>query len=133
MLLPTGAKLTLVREPDNPHDTDAVKVLLDDFNEDGPHAHLLESLGEQVEADTFGHLKWGLDQLTDPFFIGYVANSPKTGGKFASEICNLMPPDQAIPATLTFSAAGRPQAQFDIVTDEPGEFVEDDMYESKSP
>jgi hypothetical protein len=123
MLLPTGAKLTLIREPDNPHDIDAIKVLLDDFNENGPHAHLLESLGEMLEADTYGHLKWNVDNLTDPFFLGYVANSPKTGGKFASEICNLLPPDVPISATLTFSASGRPQAQFDILTDDPNEFV----------
>ena len=129
MLLPTGAKLTLLREPDNPHDVDAVKVLLDDFNENGPHANLLESLGEMLEADTYGHLKWDADSLTDPLHLGYVANSPKTGGKFASEICSLLPPDLPISAILTFSVSGRPQAQFDILTDDPNEFVSMDADE----
>lgn len=126
MLLPVGAKLYLVREPDNPHDPDAIKVLLLDFDENGPYAELFEHLGEMVEADTYGHLRWTVESLTNPFHLGYIANSPKTGGKFASEICAWIVPDEKKEATLVYSASGKPQAQFEVpLPEEPGEFVSD--------
>lgn len=126
MLLPVGAKLHLVREPDNPHDPDAIKVLLLDFDENGPYAELFEHLGEMVEADTYGHLRWTVESLTNPFHLGYIANSPKTGGKFASEICAWIVPDERKEATLVYSASGKPQAQFEVpLPEEPGEFVSD--------
>lgn len=125
MLLPVGAKLQLVREPDNPHDADAIRVLLLDFDENGPYAELFEHLGEMAEADTYGHLKWNMESLTNPFHLGYIANSPKTGGKYASEICNLVLPEQVLEAELVYSASGKPLAQFEILTGDPKEFVKD--------
>jgi hypothetical protein len=126
MLLPVGAKLQLVREPDNPHDPDAIKVLLLDFDENGPYAELFEHLGEMVEADTYGHLKWNLENLTNPLHLGYIANSPKTGGKFASELCAFVMPGEGKEATLVYSASGKPQAEFEIpLFADPEEFVSD--------
>lgn len=126
MLLPVGAKLALIREPDNPHDPDAIKVLLLDFDENGPYAELFEHLGEMAEADTYGHLKWSMDALTNPLHLGYIANSSKTGGKFASELCSFIMPGEQKAAELVYNAAGKPQAQFEVpLPADPGEFVSD--------
>jgi len=113
MLLPRGAKLIVAREPDNPHDACAVKVMLADFNPEGPHRKLYEGLVEMLELDTYGHLKWNMDSLTDPFHLGYVANSTKTGGLYASELCEWLDPDRWYEAELTFSPSGRPMIQLD--------------------
>jgi hypothetical protein len=70
--------------------------------------------------DTYGHLKWNQDSLADPFHLGYVANSPKTGGKFASELCCWMEPDKWYDAELVFSPSGRPHIQMEEGEPEQG-------------
>jgi hypothetical protein len=124
-LLPVGAKLLMVREPDNPHDVDAVKVLLKDFDANGPHAYIYKCLVDMVELDTYGHLKWNMESITDPFHLGYIANSPKTGGKYASELCCWMEADKWYECELVFSASGRPMVQLEELGLEPDHAIED--------
>jgi len=125
-LLPVGAKLLIVREPDNPHDVEAVKVLLKDFNAEGVHKDLFKSLLEMIELDTYGHLKWNADSLQDPFHLGYIANSPKTGGKFASELCQWMEPEKWYECELVFGSSGRPKIQMDDQQELPDHAIEGD-------
>jgi hypothetical protein len=126
MLLPTGAKLLLQREPLNPYDPDAIKVFLPGFSAEGEQEKIFNIMLQQLELDEFGNLSWDRNSLTDPLPLGYIANSPKTGGKYASELAPLLDAETFYPAELGFYASGNPQVLFkEPVREEPGHFVSD--------
>ena len=113
ILLPVGTKLIIKRELDNPNDVAAVKVIIPDFNDKGPNKKTYLDMVKLIEADTYGHLRWSMENLTDPFHLGYIANSAKTGGKFASEFCSWMDPDAEYECELVYSPNGRPNVQIE--------------------
>lgn len=119
-LLPANTNLLLVREPDNPHDAHAIKVLLLGFNTEGDCAKQYQCIAEQITMDEFNNLKYNMDNLTDPLQLGYIANAEKTGGKFASEIAPIMDEMEAVGdagilnCRLGFNSAGKPVVLFTI-------------------
>jgi len=114
-LLPVGTKLVIIREPDNQYDSDAIKVLLPGFSADGPHAGMYSQCVDVVKEfeNSQVPMKWGMEQLTDPLHLGYIANSAKTGGKYASELCEWMELHHFYECELVFGASGRPKIQMD--------------------
>lgn len=109
-LLPGGARLLLQREPDNPYDSAAVKVLLPGFGPGGEHVELYESFLVQAQADEFGSLPWNKDSLTDPCHLGYV-DSKKTGkaAEFSSHMDGLQLSEHE--ATMSFDLSGKPTVE----------------------
>ena len=84
-LLPAGCPLILQRQPDNQYDINAVQVLLPGFSADGQHAHIFMQFKNDALDD-----EELLGRLQDPLFVGFVANSEKTGGKKADLIAREM-------------------------------------------
>lgn len=105
--LAAGTELLLEHQPENPHDGDAVRVLLYGFTMGGQH----ERLFQQFDADISNE-----GRLTDPFMLGFIANSEKTGGKFASQLvkCFELMEVPSIAAKLSFTLAGAPAAEMEI-------------------
>jgi hypothetical protein len=102
--LPSDTEVLLRRQEDNPHDPDAIQVLLSGFSEGGQHQQLRKKLLEGRSEDE-------QDAFVDPLPLGYIANSEKTGGRFASEISKVMAADSmdTVPGKLVFGASGNPQ------------------------
>lgn len=107
--LPGGAVLRLVLQPENPHDADAICVLLYGFSAvDGAvHQALFKTLYGNYEIQA----PHKLEMFTDPIQLGFIANSDKTGGKHASSIGAFMRMDglEQVEGTLSFSADAKPQ------------------------
>lgn len=78
--LPASAVLRLEQEPSNAYDGDAIKVIVNG-SEIAP-ALETEFLDKAFEG--FGFT--GAEIKSAEWFIGYIANSEKTGGKFATEL-----------------------------------------------
>ncbi len=115
--LPAGTTLWLQREPDNPYDENAVKVLLPGFGPEGEHADLragLEATG-----------KWGEEMFTDPLHLAFV-DSTKTGmAKIFAEAMIEHAGDDAsvmVKGNLTFALDGKSQVSMDLT-----EFLEPDL------
>jgi len=83
-----GTPLILQRQPDNPHDPNAIQVLLPGFNSEGDLSGIYQlCLSEALEDDLpAGRGLWNKSSLTDPLFVGYV--SAKTGE--AAELAAIM-------------------------------------------
>lgn len=117
-LLPVGTKLILQREPLNPYDSNAIRVLLPGFSADGERADIFSVMKEALAArpNIGEESKWDEESLTNPFFLGYVANSEKTGGKFADQITEILDDttETECAATLIFSMEGKPQVNVDF-------------------
>jgi hypothetical protein len=102
--LPVGTELTLEREPDNPYDPNAVKVLA--WAKDIP-----KSQWEILDFAVMGY-GFSLDDIlsaTSPWHLGYIAaKAPKgtsqAGLSFAEEIA----PSGAAHGTLDFTPNGQP-------------------------
>lgn len=109
-LLPGGCRLILMREPDNPYDVNAIKVLLPGFSPEGEHAALYDSMRLQAAADEFSALPWNVDSLTDPLHLGYI-DSKKTGR--AADWSGEMDARQLMmwECKLTFGLDGKPAAE----------------------
>lgn len=79
-LLPSSAILRLEREQDNQYDPDAIKVLVrgEEIN---------KTLNETQLDELFSGFGFSGEEIRqNEWFLGYIANSEKTGGKFASEL-----------------------------------------------
>jgi hypothetical protein len=100
----------LQRQPENQYDVNAVQVLLPGFSKEGTHAHIWQQFANDALDDPDLQAR-----LQDPFFLGFVCNSEKTGGKMADPIAKIM--DDAgimqIAAWLTFNAKGFPMVETD--------------------
>lgn len=109
-LLPGGCRLILLREPDNPYDAAAVKVLVPGFSPEGEHREIYEGCRLQCAADEFQALPWNSDSLTDPLHLGYV-DSKKTGkaAEFSSHMDGLQLTSHD--AKLTFGLDGKPAVE----------------------
>lgn len=112
--LPTGADLRLLREPANPYDPDALQV----------QARLTAIPDSEVANLDLQLQGYGLDYASllaadEWFHLGYVANSDKTGGKFATALSQIL--DAAGRSThmarLGFLADGKPVAMWEAVDD----------------
>lgn len=108
-MLAGGTALTLVREPDNPHDFNAIKVMLYGCCEGG----VFEPLFKQLLAETPEGSTNRENLMAEPMFLGYVK---------ATEAVNIAPvmdrqleqdPGSTphLPAELAFDIEGRPCVQ----------------------
>lgn len=110
--LPAGAELRIELQPENPYDADAIAVYIDGLSETGKAAKAWEMLAkffsEQGEFEK-------RELLTDPFMLGFVANSEKTGGKWASTVGSYLKMDgrTGIVCKLGFNAQSLPQLQIE--------------------
>lgn len=108
-VLPLGARLRLKPEPDNPYDQQAIQVWVG--TEEIPTSQY-DRLAEAVDGYGFS-----LEEILarDEWWLGYIANSPKTGGKKASELCEKATASEMdlekIEARFGLSADGKPQVQ----------------------
>lgn len=105
--LASGVELLLEHQPENPHDGDAVRVLLYGFTIGGQHESLFKTFNDDPANE---------GRLTDPFMLGFIANSEKTGGKFASTLvkCFELMECPSVPAKLSFTIAGAPAAEIEV-------------------
>lgn len=133
--LPGGAKLRVEFQEENPYDADALAVWLDGFEEGGENEAVYKQLLEFFQQE-------GADKkiqyMCSPLMLGFVANSEKTGGKWATTIKSYMNLDgrRSVHATLGFNAQAQPSLIFNwspeeqveqsarIVTTSPLEQVE---------
>lgn len=109
-LLPAKTTLILQRQPENQYDVNAVQVLLPGFSAQGPLKHIyMQFKNDALDDEEL------LARLQDPFFLGYVANSEKTGGKKADLIAREMDAKELIwaKAWLTFNPRGNPEIETD--------------------
>lgn len=104
--LPAGVELLLEHQPDNPYDGDAIRVLLFGFTVGGQHEELFRQFDTP---DNEG-------RLTDPFMLGFIANSEKTGGKFASKLLEALTimETASITGKLTFTERAAPAVLIDV-------------------
>jgi len=111
-LLPANARLIIQRQPENQYDMNACQVLLPGFCKNGP----LHSIWQQFANDALDD-EDALAALSDPFFLGYVANSEKTGGKRADLIAKIMDDGGFLrsEAWLTFDHKGNAVVETDCV------------------
>lgn len=111
-MLPAGAELLAVRQPDNPHDVNAISVVLPGWCKGGQHDALFQQISEQLTepCTTDEERAEALAVMVDPMPLGYICNGEKTGGKKADTIAPQM--DGAgitnIPCKLTFDEKGKP-------------------------
>lgn len=109
--LPGGTELRVEFQEDNPYDSDALAVFLDGFEPGGKneaiHKQLTDFFTQQGEMDK-------LQLFVSPLMLGFVANSEKTGGKWASTVKSYMNLDgrRSVPAKLAFDAQARPALEF---------------------
>lgn len=107
--LPSGADLALVPDPENPYDTDAVGVWCDPRQI--PEGDARVNLGIMLQGT--GH---DLDEVCalDKLMLGYIANSDKTGGKFASGLkAGPLGTAEQIEAKLMLDEDGKPKAAWE--------------------
>lgn len=93
-ILPSGAKLSLRREPDNPYDPNAIQVWLD------PAEIPSEALGElQLLAQGYG---WTVPEIQAQHHqLGYIAR------EFATVLAPQLDSGQAFAAALSFDPQGK--------------------------
>jgi len=107
-LLPGGIELKVQRQPDNPYDENAVQVLLDGFAEGGEYEDIRKEILDMYPegSDNLEAVKNASSLLP----LGYIANSEKTGGKFADDLSPAMSYAglEEIAGTLIFGASGNP-------------------------
>lgn len=115
--LPGGTKLRVEFQEDNPYDADALAVFLDGFEEGGANEMCFNRLKTFFESEGEADK---LQLLCSPLMLGFVANSEKTGGKFASTIKAYMQMDgrHTVDAALGFDAQARPLLIFEWNPDE---------------
>lgn len=103
----------LEHQPENPHDGDAVRVLLYGFCPGGQHEDIFASIAAMERENGRTDEDW---RLSDPQFLGFIANSEKTGGKFASKLvqCLALMETASIVGKLTFGNDGKPAVRIDI-------------------
>jgi hypothetical protein len=111
-LLPAGAELLLRRQPDNPHDGNAVQVLLP----------ISESLSEDIinELDAAG-----VDLDTETLHLGYIpradSNLPTDAARLAPLMDRIIYEEDDVPGSadtdikgaLTFGPSGNPMIVFE--------------------
>lgn len=78
-VIPLGSLLELKRQPDNPFDENATRVLLPGFSANGLFSELfVECFNEALPDETTAPKgEWNQSALTDPLMLGYVG--AKTG------------------------------------------------------
>lgn len=111
-ILPGLTPLRLVREPENPYDSNAVAVYLEEWP-----AGVKETLEEMINSRLEGEIaEWNADVLMLPFHLGYIANNEKTGGRHADTIASHLDAvgETALGAELTFGADGKAQAAYNL-------------------
>lgn len=130
-----GTELRVEFQEDNPYDADALAVYLDGFEEGGSNEALFMQLRDFFEREGEGRK---LELMVSPLMLGFVANSEKTGGKWATTIKSYMTLDgrRSVLAKLGFNAQALPQLEFNwnpedevseehkVVTSSPLEQVE---------
>jgi hypothetical protein len=79
--LAIGTKLTLIREPDNKYDKNAIKVLLPGFSSTGEHADVYARYGCKAEDE--GNL------IGDLLHLGYIASKTGEAGILSAEFDKL--------------------------------------------
>lgn len=109
--LPAGTELWIKREPENPHDANAVAVLLPGFAKGEKFGDLHDGLKATGQ--------WGEEMFTNPLHLGYV-DSAKTGmARIFSEAIAEHPDSAGNPyliGKLTFALDGKPQVTTDMVS-----------------
>jgi len=117
--LPFGTPIVLQREPENPYDSSAIKVLLPGFSPEGPHSSLFqEALAGAIPDGAIPNRgQFYSEALSDPFHLGYIG--AKTG--HAAVIAKMMDKDgvASLPATLSANISGQPTAEFTLKSKEP--------------
>ena len=111
--LPTGAQLMLRPEPDNPHDSNAIAVLVDP-------AQVPESQRQELENDALSY-GFDLEEILsrDEWHLGYVKATEaswlqgKILAAFPTMSGETMPEDWC-PATLAFDPGGKPLCMVEI-------------------
>lgn len=112
--LPSGAALLIEREPLNPYDHKACRVLLPGFSETGAYKQLYLDLMEAALPDGIerNHKgEWYQSDLTDPLHLGYIGS--KTG--HAEAVCAVMQERSvtSLPASLAFNPSGQAEVTFE--------------------
>jgi len=116
-MLPAAQALRIELQDDNPYDPDAIQVLLDGFVDDDTNlGKIFRALREIYSAES----PEKLELFTNPLQLGFIANSEKTGGKFASTIKSYMQLDgrNTVPCKLTFDARSRAMLSFEWDSEE---------------
>lgn len=107
-MLGVKTTLTLQRQPDNPHDSNAVQVILQGFEQNGPHGKIWAEMVEEALGDP-EHL----GRLTNPLHLGYI-DAKKTGmAAVISEVMDRLEVS-AMQAELQFDEAGKPMVVLDL-------------------
>jgi hypothetical protein len=116
--LPFGTPLVLQREPENPYDSSAIKVLLPGFSPEGLHSSLFQ---EALASAIPDHAELSKGQfysgsLSDPFHLGYIG--AKTG--HAALLAKMMDENgaESLSATLSAGLTGQPIAEFTLKSKE---------------
>src|SRR5215471_483509 len=117
-LLPFGAELHLQREPHNPYDSNAIKVLLPDFNAEGQYSEIFKSMKNEaiMDAADLSRGQWHESALQDPLMLGYVSAKTGHAALVAAEMDRPEKPSPFASGELSALASGAPA--FELECDE---------------